>query len=61
MEILKNKHDNLHVKFNDLVDERNRIVDELNSSYDQINKLNKVLMGKQEEINKSRLLICPHI
>lgn len=35
------------MRYNDLVDERNRVVDELNSAYDQINKLNKVLMDKQ--------------
>lgn len=40
--------------------QKNKIFDELNSAYDQINKLNLVLMSKQQQLARSKTINCPH-
>lgn len=51
---MRQKYDILNVKYNEIIGERNKTIDEVNSAYDQINKLNLVLMNKEEQLNKSR-------
>lgn len=55
MEMMRQKHDILNEQFSTVVGERNKMVDEINSAYDQINKLNRVLMSKEEQITRSRI------
>ena len=59
MNYIKAEHDMLNKKYIEIYREKNKLCDELNSSYDQINKLNLVLMSKEEQISRSKTVHCP--
>lgn len=60
MECLKSDNEALNKKYLEIYREKNKLFDELNCAYDQINKLNMVLMSKEEQISRSKTIHCPH-
>ena len=60
MDYIRADHDKLNKKYLEIYREKNKLCDELNSSYDQINKLNMVLMSKEEQISRTKAVHCPH-
>ena len=60
IEYIRADHDKLNKKYLEIYREKNKLCDELNSSYDQINKLNMVLMSKEEQISRNKAMHCPH-
>lgn len=48
------------MKYQSMMKEHKAADESLSNAYKQIDRLNQVLMGKELEINKSKLLSCPH-